>query len=179
MNDQGLDPEKANTADKEIQRVRDLLRDQTAETIDAFIAGESWFAQLTKLMLAAMLLAFLSRWTKRLWRTTNCPFVRGANAQLRSSAWRQAAAAVRTKLIHLLINIIRHGIDTKRIKSKVKIITFNYDLLLEHVLEEQFSNRETPLGPYTDYLDIMHVHGTLGSLTPTPPRSRAHRGGMG
>ena len=66
----------------------------------------------------------------------------------------------------MLINIIRHGIRAGTVseENKVKIITFNYDKILEYVLEAQFSNTEASYPHYSDYVEIIHVHGECGKI---------------
>lgn len=46
----------------------------------------------------------------------------------------------------------------------IKIITFNYDGVLERVLDKQFSNVEEKFWQYTDYFEIVHPHGCCGNV---------------
>ncbi len=164
-----LDHAAAINVHKEVQTLRQLLRNQTAETIDSFIAENPNSALLTKRLVAAMLLRAsydappahsgrpltLKNFSERVLK---CNHRRSSSTlPLMERNW-----------IHLLINLIRHAIDDQKIgpANKVKIITFNYDTILEHVLESQFANRESPLEPFGRYVKILHVHGQVGQLDP-------------
>lgn len=63
---------------------------------------------------------------------------------------------------HHLINLVRYAIRQGRLPEPVKIITFNYDCVLEHVLKEQFQNTEAEMKPYEECFEIVHVHGSFG-----------------
>ena len=49
-------------------------------------------------------------------------------------------------------------------RSKVRIISFNYDGILETILNEQFNNTEHAFGNWQDYIEIVHPHGFMGVL---------------
>ena len=72
--------------------------------------------------------------------------------------------------MHLLINIAREGVRTEAInfENKIKIVTFNYDMVLEYILEKQFSNVSNDLIPegndWADYIEIAHVHGRFDGM---------------
>lgn len=152
---------------KQLQDLLRLLKNQTAETIDAFIAENPKSGALAKLMLAAMML-----------RSSYDPPKAGSGGPLKARPFSarvltcehrpriNGLAPTERNWIHLLINLIRHAIDEHRVSSgnKIKLITFNYDTVLERVLIDQFSNREEPLGSYTDYIEIQHVHGQVGTI---------------
>jgi len=71
--------------------------------------------------------------------------------------------------VHLLINIVRQGIRLGDVSedNPVVIVTFNYDKILEKILEEQFSNTEANYFEYWNYIRIIHVHGACGDLNDT------------
>jgi len=71
--------------------------------------------------------------------------------------------------VHLLINIVRQGLRSGKVseQNKVNIITFNYDKILEYVLEKQFSNTESNYPNYKNFFRIVHVHGECGQLLET------------
>lgn len=51
-------------------------------------------------------------------------------------------------------------------RHKIRIITFNYDTILEYVLERQFSNTEIDYGDFTNHFEIVHPHGKFRPLEP-------------
>lgn len=45
-------------------------------------------------------------------------------------------------------------------ENRVQIITFNYDMVLEHILDKQFANSELMEGKdWRNYFEILHPHG--------------------
>ncbi len=142
--------------------LRDLLDDQASETIDDFIVENPAYAAETKICIASSFLKkcysltsdnriVLNQLSGRYYPPSPLPDTR--TTQYRN--W-----------IHLLINIVRQGIrnGTVSAENKIKIVTFNYDKILEHVLEKQFGNTEKGYGRYQEYVDISHVHGECGDL---------------
>jgi hypothetical protein len=156
--------DKAVDAHTQLQRLRDLLRNQTAETIDAFIAENPRISALAKLALAATMLS--ASYTAP--RDQQALRLKTVSARMLTPPEKVKDSAPERNWIHLLINIVRHGIDEGQVTAanKVKIVTFNYDMILEHILDQQFSNREEPLSHYSNYFEILHVHGCLGGLEP-------------
>jgi len=157
-----LDREVGIKAHNDLVALQGLLTNQTAETIDAFIAENPGVSSMTKLAIASVIL-------KGLYGVQSNKH----ELALRPLVARELAAPhprpPERNWIHLLINIVRHGIDSGSVSTsdKIKIVTFNYDTVLEHVLEEQFSNREVPLGHYKDFFEIVHVHGQFPPLART------------
>lgn len=157
-------PAGMTAARTQLQDLLALLQNQTAETIDAFIAENPKVAPLTKMAVAAMML-------KAMYTTTHDNkhnlILRQLDARELDVGHRGGEPNRRERnWIHLLINIVRHAIDENQVSptNKVKIISFNYDTILEHVLERQFSNRETRLAHYSEYFEIHHVHGKFGEI---------------
>lgn len=141
-----------------LSRLHDLLRNQTAETIDAFIAENETIAPFAKLALASVMLekTYGLQDGRLVLRPLNARYLPALKPDQPSERnW-----------IHLLINIVRHGIDRGDVtqQHKIKIITFNYDCILEHVLSTQFNNRERDLQDYSKYFEIVHVHGKFDAM---------------
>ena len=137
-----------------LERFQHLLKNQTSETIDDFIVENPTCARLAKLAIATRLFA-------------GCYSIEEGGCHLRPLDRRKTPDGDERNWIHLLINIIRHGIRNGEVSSerKISIVTFNYDRILEHVLETQFSNTESNYGRFASYVDIHHVHGACGALT--------------
>lgn len=162
---------------KDLLELRELLLNQTSETIDDFIAQNPKYAELTKLCIAVELamacynpnaenvsgdVKFILK--PFLTRAYNVNKNRSKlELKIRSTKIREQENKNERNWIHLLINVIREG--KVRSENKVKIITFNYDQILEHVLEKQFSNTELLQGKtYKDYIEVIHFHGKCGPL---------------
>jgi hypothetical protein len=66
--------------------------------------------------------------------------------------------------IHHLINLARAEILDPEIANegkKIRIISFNYDGILEHVLDAKWRDDGDKLGHWTDHFDIVHPHGKM------------------
>ncbi|OYU51975.1 MAG: hypothetical protein CFE27_08925 [Alphaproteobacteria bacterium PA1] len=68
--------------------------------------------------------------------------------------------------VHHFINLVRSEIiseinDFGRVRSKVKVISFNYDCLLEHVLDVKWGSIENDLGSWSEFIEIVHPHGLI------------------
>ena len=151
-----LNAEAMNQDLGRIQSLADLLNNQTSETIDDFIVENPSFSDLTKVAIAA---DFISRSY-----SLEDGALRLKNFEARY--WTTANGDRKRNWVHLLINIVRHGIRSGNVtkENKVQIITFNYDTVLELVLSKQFGNTESDYSSYTDYISIQHVHGECGIL---------------
>ncbi len=143
----GLNPEL-----EKIRKLSDLLDGQTSETIDDFIVENPTYADLSKICVAAQFLR-------------SCCDFHDHNIAVKPLANR--IYGTDRNWIHLLINVVRQGIRAGTVskEDKVQIITFNYDKILEFVLERQFANTEAGYSHYSDYINIIHVHGECGDLT--------------
>lgn len=145
---------------RDLDRTSELhlrLAGQTAETIDAFIVENVRVAEVAKIAMSAIMLKA-------------CYFSNGTNKPLlrRSMSARQCENGERN-WIHLLINIVRHAAaqsDNDAFR-RLPIVSFNYDNILEAVLEDQFQNCDTPVGSWQEHLEIHHVHGSFGTLDKT------------
>lgn len=132
-------------------RLAELLNNQTSETIDDFIVENPTYADLAKKCVATLF--FLS-----------CC---NSDGDLSANPFEARFYGKNNRnWIHLLINIVRQGIRAAEVSAdnKIKIITFNYDMILEYVLEKQFSNTERRMAHWSEYIEILHVHGQCGSL---------------
>ena len=154
--------------EKLVQLLR-YLEGQTSETIDDFIVENPSYAELSKICISAIFLKKLYTLNSsingnsliRLGRSQRGFGVRDGNliahdSDLTTELWRER------NWVHLLINIVRQGVHSGKVTSenKVQIITFNYDVILEHVLDEQFSNTELMQGKdWRNYFEIIHPHG--------------------
>lgn len=139
-----------------IKKLGSLLDGQTSETIDDFIVENPSYADLTKICIASMFIQSCYNFGPA-----------GAGVKPFSDRHFQPSPEISYRnWVHLLINIIRQGIRSETVSStnKVKIVTFNYDKILEHILEKQFSNTEASYDHYTNFIEIMHVHGECGEL---------------
>jgi len=147
-----------NSEIENLRELKNLLGDQTSETIDDFIVENPSFARLTKICIASLFLTSCYKFTAN---SESAPISSFSQRHLRPNS----VGSIRN-WVHLLINIIRQGIRSGAVstENKVKIITFNYDTILEYVLEKQFSNTEAGYSHYSDYVDIIHVHGECGAL---------------
>jgi hypothetical protein len=142
-----------------LSQLQTLLADQTSETIDDFIVENGTYSNLTKLTIAAILFRCChtdpardnDRSSVRNFATRHFDFGKGS----------------RRNWIHLFINLVRQGIRLGEVSSnnKVQIITFNYDCILEWVLDAQFSNTESQYGDWREYIEITHVHGQFLPLS--------------
>lgn len=140
---------------EELNRLRELqklLTNQTSETIDDFIVENPSYGTLSKQCIAAQFVQSCCE----IDRTVSAKNFEARNTADGTRNW-----------VHLLINIVRQGIRAREVSkaNKVKIITFNYDMVLEYVLEQQFSNTELRSAHWSDYIEIVHVHGQCGSLS--------------
>ncbi|WP_162786360.1 hypothetical protein [Hyphomonas sp. CACIAM 19H1] len=140
---------------QDLRRLRNLcglLLNQTSETIDDFIVENPSYSDVIKICIAVEIMK----------RTYD---LQGEKISPKSLEVRTVGAKQRN-WIHLLINLIRHGIRSGTVspENKIKIISFNYDGILEYVLDRQFENTESQYDHYTNYIDIVHPHGQCGNL---------------
>lgn len=143
----------ANDYLRKINELKDLLSGQTSETIDDFIVENPGYAEISKQCIAALF--FLS-----------CYNIRD-ELSVKDFEARSYGKDSTRNWVHLFINIVRQGIRTNEVsaENKVKVITFNYDTVLEYILEKQFSNTERRMAHWSEYVEILHVHGQCGLLS--------------
>lgn len=149
------------TLKRELDRLAELLTNQTSDTIDDFIVENEDFAKLTKICIATVFL------NKLYTRTTE-----SSSAQLSDLARRnfstlvRKATATQRNWIHHFINLVRKAVRDGVVtpENKVRVISFNYDNILEFVLDEQFRNSGYGYEPWENYIEILHPHGQCGRL---------------
>lgn len=153
LDGQSFDTDGFNRDLQRLRQLRELLTNQTSETIDDFIVENPSFSELAKIGIAATVFA-------------KCYDIDDRAVKPKSFEGRLTGPQRTRNWIHLLINIIRHGIRNGEVTeaNKIQIITFNYDTLLEYVLEHQFQNTENKVGHFSKYVDISHVHGAFDLL---------------
>ncbi|MEO9971517.1 MAG: hypothetical protein ABJG15_17100 [Hyphomonadaceae bacterium] len=160
-NPDGFDKEGWQDDLNKLIKLEPLLNGQTSETIDDFIVENPDYADLAKIGIAwAIFDTLYSR------ASTSSGYVR-KNVSARYLEGRDSKdkpIQIRN-WIHLLINIVRHGLREQGgeipTKHKVRIISFNYDPILEQVLEEQFQNTQSGYDDYSEYIEIVHPHGVF------------------
>lgn len=132
-----------------------LLEDQTSETIDDFIVENPDMADLAKIAIASELFQ-------------SCYLFNNINAVFdpREFQKRHIWNSEERNWIHLLINTVRQGIRNGAVSdtNPVNIITFNYDGVLERVLDLQFSNTGADYPNWKNFIKIHHVHGHCGEI---------------
>ena len=151
-----------------MKQLRDRLYNQTSDSIDDFIVMNEHYADHVKICIAA-------EFIQALYNDQNLVGLDARYLSLPKNYLRPGGEIQKHKernWIHRLINLIRLGVQEGWVTedNKVKIITFNYDTILEYVLEQQFSNTEVLNNQgvrYQDYIDIIHVHGQCGKLEKT------------
>jgi hypothetical protein len=152
----GVALHQGRTKLNELQR---LLSNQTSETIDDFIIENPKHAEMAKCAVAALIF-------KACYRIDDRRFTVKAIDQRYVSRIRNGLTVTERNWIHLLINIVRHGIRQNKVseENRVQIVTFNYDMILEYVLDAQFCNTGRDLEDWRHYIDIYHMHGAFQPL---------------
>lgn len=152
--------------DSELRQVRlaayefgQVLENQTSDTIDDFVSLNPEHAQTAKNCIAAIFAAAIFEYDKKAHQIVARRFDQRQSPDNKNRNW-----------IHLLINIARHHIRHRKSSRKIPVITFNYDGILERVLEKQFDNVGEEFGDYRDYFEILHPHGCCGEI---PDQTRA------
>lgn len=159
--------EEVSNQNKNLEEMLILLSNQTSETIDDFIVENPSYAELTKICIASVFFKTLYK------KAANSIVLKSLDH--RSFQKRKRVGEVGSVFttddernwIHLLINIVRQGIRSGVVSEtqKIKIITFNYDVILEKVLEKQFANSEMMNGKnWVDFFEIIHPHGKCNPL---------------
>lgn len=141
------------------------LSGQTSETIDDFLVENREFREEVKIGIAAVLLRSMYQQQGN----QNWAIIRDLEArsfQIKSSG--APTFIIERNWIHYLINLVRQGVKRGAVsrENKVKIISFNYDGILEFVLAEQFSNTGGGYPHFSEFFEIVHPHGFMGK----PPK---------
>lgn len=154
--------EAINSDLAKLRRLIDLLDGQTSETIDDFIVENPAYSEILKACIGVEIAK--STYTYRRESRLIEPLDLGARFLPGRSG------RPHRNWIHLLINLVRQAMRTGQLEAgrKVRIVSFNYDGILESVLESQFQNTERPYPPYTDCFEIIHPHGICGDVNRGP-----------
>lgn len=145
--------------------VADLLDEQTSETIDDFIAMNPKTSPMVKLAIACVFYRIIFESEDRNHAVRKRVHVR----EFETQSGNPKKSKFRRNWVHLLINIVRHAAYNKTLTDdqKIKIISFNYDGILESILDSQFDNTGHEFKPWRDYIEIIHPHGWMGELPET------------
>lgn len=152
----------------EARDLADILSTSTHDTIDDFIVDYPSKSDVTKACVAALLFQQIyikPEPNKRQFTSIGGrPFYPYGDFSLKNFTNRMVSKRHRN-WIHHLINITRNASRNQEDMDKLKVITFNYDTVLEYVLEQQFNETEQDYGEYIENFDILHMHGSFARLT--------------
>jgi hypothetical protein len=159
-----IDEEGMNSDLAKLRKLTELLDGQTSETIDDFIVENPSYSEILKACIAVEI-------AKRTYTYNQTS--RAIEPKALSARYLTIGERSYRNWIHLLINLVRQAIRTGQLKQshKVRIISFNYDGILESVLAEQFQNTGRNYPSYQDCFDIVHPHGLCGKLNQAPIKS--------
>ena len=162
---------------KIMEKLSGLLQNQTSDSIDDFIVMNEAYADHVKICIAA---EFIKALYMRYFHTDYNLVGLDERSLSLPAGYKRPDGEIQKNdernWIHRLINLIRLGVIEGKVtpENKVRIITFNYDTILEYVLEKQFLNTEyfeklkkkkpDQKISYEDYIEIIHVHGQCGKL---------------
>lgn len=160
--------------DQKAKELTSRLRASTHETIDDFLVDNSDFSTLIKTAISSALFSQIYNPRKenryvRFSRLGDIGIVEDYQIKnflgrhLTREDYHNRATGPRN-WVHLLINMVRYAVRNGFFEHKIKIITFNYDTILEHILEHLFQQTQFQYDHYTNYFDIVHPHGSFGSL---------------
>lgn len=138
-----------------------LLKNQTSDTIDDFIVENEEVARLTKVCIATM---FLRSLYKRNEGSTTLSLSALDNRNFIIMTSDRKKLQTERNWIHHFINLVRKAVQSGDVspENKVKVISFNYDNILEHVLTKQFQNTGYEYEAWDQYIEIIHPHGQCG-----------------
>ena len=152
------------------------LRSQASETIDDFISLNPEHANYAKICIATEFAKCLYGKIGATWVSSLGANERNTPPELRDLSRRNILIGERIpslknrNWVHLFISIVRAGIAQNKVspQNKIKVITFNYDMILEYVLDQQFGNigDKDRFLDWREYIEIVHPHGKCGELTP-------------
>jgi len=153
-----VDREGLNRDIRMLMELENLLSNQTSETIDDFIVENPSYSDILKSCIGVEIAKSTYRYNSDRRIVEPLPL---DQRNLSSSNGEKTR-----NWIHLLINLVRQGLRVGAMVDgrKVRIVSFNYDGILEGVLEEQFQNTEKKYAHYSNFIDIVHPHGVCGEL---------------
>jgi hypothetical protein len=138
-----------------------FLQGQTCETIDDLIMMNVSRSSELKRLVAYSIFDSLYTFREQKYALNS---LANRTSKPRQDYWHRNQAITHEKSgrrnwIHQLINIARaQGVRAPN-GSKIKIVSFNYDGILEHVLADKWNNAEAIESEYTDVFEIYHPHG--------------------
>lgn len=142
------------------------LQTSTHDTIDDFIVDNPALSRLSKIGLCTVLFNQIYQAgaeSSQVIKLADGKTIRGFSSyDLKSFTSRFFGR--KRNWSHHLINMIRFAIRENQLPKRVSIITFNYDTVLENVLDRVFQDTEYAYSEYSEYIDIAHVHGDFGKL---------------
>lgn len=154
--------------DREMARLhelRNLLDGQTSETIDDFIVQNPSLADIAKIAVATLLFMRCYQLTRFRQFVPKPLDSRKCGGLFEDDKLLKNPGLDQRNWIHHLINIIRNSRNAEcGFEGRIKIITFNYDMILERVLTQQFANSQKQHGEWKQFIDIYHVHGRCGPI---------------
>jgi hypothetical protein len=151
---------------REIYELREVLSGQTSETIDDFIVENPRWALFVKRCVAARIVAECFQVVRNM-EGAEVVRVKPLDGRFMPAARPGRSNQNIRNWVHRLINVVRNGIRSGEFgdRRKVRIISFNYDPILEYVLQRQFSNTERGFPEWSEVFEIAHVHGALPSIS--------------
>lgn len=157
-----LEGMKADLA--KLRKLTELLDGQTSETIDDVIVENPSCSDILKACIAVEI------------AESTCTYNQNSRAiepRALSARYLTKGECSHRNWIDLLINLERQAIRTGQLKPghKVRIVSFDYDGILENVLAEQFQNTGRDYPSYKDCFEIVHPHGLCGKLNQAPIKS--------
>lgn len=147
----------AQTNVKLLEQLKSLFENQTSDTIDDLIRMNITQGPLLKQAIAFCIFSRIFKLRTDDRRDHTFELV---NLETRTVG--KDNAIKRRNWIHHFINLSRRRALSARAAEIPTIISFNYDGILEHVLDKQWSNTgNASLGNWTEYINIIHPHGVL------------------
>jgi len=157
-----------NKVEANLKKLMTLLNNQTSDTIDDFIVENEEVAQLTKVCIATI---FIQKLYERQERPSQLTFKNLSKRSFKVITKNKKSYFERN-WVHHFINLVRKAVQAGEVspENKVKVISFNYDNILEYVLTKQFQNTGYEYEAWGQYIEIIHPHGQCG----LPPETIAN-----
>ncbi|RYZ10400.1 MAG: hypothetical protein EON61_11900 [Alphaproteobacteria bacterium] len=158
--------ENFNGAIRELENLAARLDGQTSETIDDFIVQNDSLSHLAKMAVAAIIFSRCYELDAFGHQVVPKSLDRRYLGHLfPADVLEERPTCNQRNWVHHLINIVRNH---RRIHPsdghKIQIVTFNYDTILEYVLDQQFANTDFEHGNWRKWIDIRHMHGACGPI---------------
>lgn len=167
-------PGRQNTTDykvisiitENLRQLMVLLSNQTSDTIDDFIVENEAVSELTKIAISTTFIKQLYELNNE---TNKFTLKNLSKRKFEIGRDDKGQPHFERNWIHHFINLVRKAVQVGEVspENKVKVISFNYDNILEHVLHEQFQNTGYDYDTWDKYIEIVHPHGQCGLLQKT------------